>query len=109
MERRKFIRVIGLTTVITITGSVLWYKFDNSKPNSYPLIYEFLPDQDLNYILDNRNSNNSINKINWSEYDREDIVSMVKNDFSTDNIEIIGGWVISKTEIEILVTLNETF
>lgn len=103
MKRRIFIRKTSLTiSVIACAPISLGISCTDESENEFPLIQEFLPESDLNDIL-NSFIDNYEGKSDFSNTSRSDLVLKIADDFLNERTVIYDGWVLSKTEVEHLV------
>lgn len=104
MKRRIFIKKTSLTiSIIACAPISLGISCTDESENEFPLIQEFLPESDLNDILNSFIDNHEGN-IDFSNTSRTDLVSKIADDFLNEKTVIYDGWVLSKSEVEHLAS-----
>ena len=105
MNRRKFILGSAAAASVVATGSYVYFFHVDSydKVDLHPFIQEFLSDKELSNIKKEYLAMNS-NEKGLETVKTEEIRNIIKQDFNSQKVSVVNGWVLSETELEYLAT-----
>ncbi|MFS4417361.1 hypothetical protein [Maribacter sp. 2307ULW6-5] len=106
MKRRQFIQgTSSAIPLIFLAGLPLFGSCNSGGQGTYPLLQEFLPQNDLNAIV-NYLADTFDRNMDFPEDMEADLEERIRADFENQNTVICNGWVLAKSEAVFLL-LNQ--